>query len=724
MARGRGAKQYFTFVKGWNTEAAPTTFPENTAQDIDNVILDTDGSIRRRPGIDFEGRYEKYGLDFSDDARQNHALGLYEWQNVGGSGSLTFLVSQQGLTLKFHRQNGDFTSGTSIGTVDLTPFAINELAAKEQPVRVAAGQGVLFVCGRYIDPFYITYDGTQLLTEQVTIQIRDFEGDPEEVLDTQTRPSTLGDVHLYSLLNQGWDTNRIYAMATGGSSVAGSGTSRASLLATSGSFPSNADIVYLGMTTNNDGDPIFKASELKGNTFGNSPAATGHFILDAFSQDRNAATGSVGVVGATNVIVSARPESVAFHNGRVFWAGVFAQGLTGNVYYSQQLTDIDKAGRCYQVNDPTADQFNELLATDGGLVPIPNAGQILALAESSSGVIVFASNGVWLIGGSQGKFSATDLAVSKVTDIGCCGGDTVVEADGTFLYWSDSGIIGLTQDEISGELNAQNISKNVIQTGYLLIGGIQRRFARGAYITEEKKAVWLYSTTNGYNGTTNRWQCNGILVLDTQLGAYYKYSISDGAIEGNPPYVVDIVKTIPYTTGETQENVTVGGALVTVSAEVVTVGSDSSYIGSDISAWKLLTVVDSDITDGNYDLTMSEFYSRSFRDWFKLDGVGTNYSSFIETGYELQGNVMQDKQPTYVFSYFSTQSKSLRSGSYYELPSLIQYTSGFRVSQEATETLINGDSDMRSTQVAVETLLSHSGDLRMSQVAVETLITS
>jgi len=720
MPRGRGMKQYFTFVKGWNTEATPTGFPENSATDLDNVILDVDGSVRRRPGLDYERNFAKFGLSATLAERKEMAVGFFEWLNVGGSGSLTFTVTQHASTLRFHRMNGDTTSDTFVGTIDMTPFIVDPQGAPKSLVQVVSGLGKLFVCGRYINPFYVEYDGTSLSATQVDIKVRDFEGDPaNRTRANDEHPVTATEPHVYDLLNAGWPIDRINSY-TEETNLSGEVPNVTTITLTAiDAWPSKADVHFIGMTTNGAGDLVFDKNELVEQTFGNTPAANGHFIVDAFAIDRNAAT---GLIGATNEVFSTRPETVAFHNGRVFWAGIFTQERTGNVYFSQQLTRPDKAGRCYQEQDPTSETFNDLLDTDGGLIPIPNAGQIYKMVEAQIGVLVFAGNGVWMIGGSDGKFSATNFAVTKITDIGCIGAETVVEADGTYLYWSDAGIIALAPDQISGQYNPTNLTRNTIQSGYLLIGGIQRRFARGAYITEEKKAVWLYNTDSAYDGVTDRWRSNGVLILDTQLGAWYKYSITD-AVAGDAPFAVGIIKTLPFTSGDVSEDVTVGGVTVTVSAVDVTVSS-TGFTGADISAWKILTVIDSDTAD-RYDLTMSEFYSRSWHDWFKTDGIGVNYTSFIETGYETMGNVTINKQPAYVFTYFSPVSKSISTGGYYELPPLVDFSSGFRVTQDVLETLTTIETaEMRTTQSVLETLNTVStAEMRATQVVLEVLIT-
>ena len=57
MPRASGEKQYNTFTKGLITEANPLTYPENSFLDGDNIVLNRDGSIVRRLGIDYEDGY-------------------------------------------------------------------------------------------------------------------------------------------------------------------------------------------------------------------------------------------------------------------------------------------------------------------------------------------------------------------------------------------------------------------------------------------------------------------------------------------------------------------------------------------------------------------------------------------------------------------------------------------------------------------------------------------
>src|SRR5690606_24777063 len=65
---------------------------------------------------------------------------------------------------------------------------------------------------------------------------------------------------------------------------------------------------------------------------GNSPVAKGHYILSAFFKDRSTASGIANI--PVESAEGARPQAIAFHNGRVFYAGVYYPGWNTDIYFS------------------------------------------------------------------------------------------------------------------------------------------------------------------------------------------------------------------------------------------------------------------------------------------------------------------------------------------------------------------------------------------------------
>src|SRR5690606_24686859 len=110
-------------------------------------------------------------------------------------------------------------------------------------------------------------------------------------------------------------------------------------------------------------------------TFGNSLAPKGHFLLKAFHQDRSS------VSSVSNLAIQSaggnRPTAVAFYAGRVFYSGPFTSGYNTKIYFTQILERPEQVNRCYQELDPTSEDIRDLLASDGGVIVIPEVTQVI-----------------------------------------------------------------------------------------------------------------------------------------------------------------------------------------------------------------------------------------------------------------------------------------------------------------------------------------------------------
>ena len=108
----------------------------------------------------------------------------------------------------------------------------------------------------------------------------------------------------------------------------------------------------------------------------------------------------------------------------VLFSGVI-EGASSSV-----SVDSSGLGDCHQKNDPTSEDFPDLLDDDGGLVRIPEAYGIRKLHSFNNSVFVFAENGVWQIKGVDDVFRATGFAVNKISSIGLFNKHSFVSADG------------------------------------------------------------------------------------------------------------------------------------------------------------------------------------------------------------------------------------------------------------------------------------------------------
>lgn len=330
---------------------------------------------------------------------------------------------------------------------------------------------------------------------------------------------------------------------------------------------------------------------------------------------------------------------VASFAGRLFYSGADSRVINGDdkspnlgtfVFYTQVIDSKDNYDKCYQDADPTSENISDLLPTDGGFVVLSAADRIFKLVAVRSALIVFADNGVWAISGGQGGFSATDFAVTKITDVACDAPQTIVTADDVIFFWARGGIYVLNTNEITQLPSAQNITETTIQKFYTSIPAKGRRNAVGTYDPVARQLKWLYNDSDSYDGVTFRYIYNKELVFTLPLQAFNVNVLSNN-VEGTTTGSVSA-----YFTGAddiddiAQETVTVEGDTVTVSGEDVTV---TAKVGERTleTVTKYLILYPGDT---NYELSFGFYGDATFKDWGVDDAVGkiyTGYDSFGDT---------------------------------------------------------------------------------------------
>jgi len=630
MALFQATKDYNTFIRGIITEANALTYPENASIDEANFILNKDGSRQRRLGLDYELNYA-LSANISTTVFKEQAVSIHEWKNADNSGLYNFAVVQTGSTLRFYSLTDESLSANLKSfTVDLssykTSYATN---IGSSPVSGIAGKGVFYVVSKDTEPFYITYDSVldSISVTQITLKKRDFLG-VQDSLSVDNRPSSLTNLHNYNLQNQGWTSANISAYQTSQSV-----------------YPSNADIWVLAKDSSDNFDPTLLDKQY----FGNTPAPKGHFVLDVFSRNRSSVS---GIPSITTELEQSRPNSVAFYAGRVFYAGVESvvnsgETINGDVYFSQILTTETKAGNCYQEADPTSEEISDLLPDDGGVITIPEVGRVLHLEALYDSLILFADNGVWQIkGDSDAGFSALGYQVQKITSLGAVNTGSIVSAENNVFFWSTSGIYVLSPDQISGVMSSQNITETTIQTLFNSIPNDSKQYVTGSYDITSKRISWLYNDSSSYDGINYKYKFNKELVLDTVLSAFYKNTLSE--LVTDSPYIVGAITTPALLATEVSYDVVVNGDQVQENAVDVQISLLNPSRGT--VSTKYLTVVPQDST--NSKITWSLYNNTNFLDWETKDSTGIDYTSFLQTGYELFGDNSRKKSVTYVTTHF------------------------------------------------------------------------
>ena len=629
MARAETNKLYRTFVKGLITEAGPLTYPEDASIAEDNTIVYRTGNRSRRLGIDLELYGSTNTITVPISTFNNNAIGSSRWDAVDNRPELSFLALQIGLTVRFFDiSSSDLViGGEKLFSVDLTPYVVpGTVNPALYPVSFASGRGFLFIVGEKIEPLLVQYNAAldTISVSRIYIQIRDFKGLPDGLANDE-EPSSLSNEHHYNLRNQGWvDPDNSAGSATVsyfdqfggiGSYTAPASTPITTYHTATSRYPSNNKQWWVAKDNTGSFDPDL----LNKFGFGSNRAPRGHYIVDAFNIDRSAVSGIAGIPIETS---RDRPISVAFANGRAFY------GVNSNVYFSQIMDDKRKAGFCYQEADPTSEDISDLIATDGGVIPIPEMSRLVKLVPVGAGIVAFATNGVWFIGGTQSGFTALDISVSKISPIGTESPDSIVEVNGQIYWWSRIGIMAMSQKvgvfgPVEGSFDNQNISESTIQTFYNDISDDARKYVKAVYDPQTNIIQWLYRDET----VTQTYGYNKILNLDLTLQAFYPWTISYGA-------------TLPFIS-----SVFTSPRLAGYSGPLQTSVRKTSI--------KYLTFVpDTPL----YRVNVAQSKSIDFLDWQTwTEGRGLpdqTYLSFIETGYELLDDAMRNKQTPWVFTYF------------------------------------------------------------------------
>lgn len=301
MAAQPSVDDSFTFVGGLNTEGAFFLTPKNSWKEGDNVTPNTDGSVERRKGLDYETNYTFHFSEGGASAAQvaQWAYTVELWTTVGGNGNVDFFVVQEGPWVHFYRAATNEVSANRLDiNVDLRDWQCygNDSVVGTNVITVASAYGRLVITSVDTDPVLCTYnsDGT-LTVERLNLAIRDFNGIPSPVRDvdekTEAEWTSVGfwPEALYNLYNQGWTNERLNEYKT----------------AKANKLPSNTKQWIYGK----DIDDVFDVDLLDKQDFGSSPAPKGRFVLNAFYQDRATVLENIEDTDALDPDVPATPNT-------------------------------------------------------------------------------------------------------------------------------------------------------------------------------------------------------------------------------------------------------------------------------------------------------------------------------------------------------------------------------------------------------------------------------
>lgn len=426
-------------------------------------------------------------------------------------------------------------------------------------------------------------------------------------------------------------------------------------------YPSNRDVWWLYKDEDGEFDPQTTLPKIDAPV---RAAPKGHFILSAFDEDRSAVSFMSGISAVTTNDI--RPSACTFMSGRVFYTGLHYKGYENKVYFSQIIenNDVNFFGKCHQVNDPTSENFFDLLPSDGGVITVQEADLIYKIVPFQESLLVFARNGVYAITGSQGLgFSAIDYSIIKLDHIPSISHTSFVDVAGTPMWWNTEGIytVSLGDSKRQGQSGPviQSLTIGSIQSFFDSIPGVSKKFARGAYNRSSFIVQWLYRSTAA-TSTTETYEYDSVLCLNTVTGAFYTYTIS---ADTDLPAIHDIVVV---------ENP--GG--ITTSDIVI----DPTF--------KYLT----SYTSGGNRVTWSEELDDDHLDWTTTNSPGTSYDSYFISGYHLGGKSINKFAPLYLNIYSKSDVDSA-----YKFRSLWDHATSASTGRWTTVQITDIDSDENLT---------------------------
>lgn len=377
----------------------------------------------------------------------------------------------------------------------------------------------------------------------------------------------------------------------------------------------------------------FNADYIDNVAFGTTPAPKGHYVLKLFNKDYYAVSAipELATMGAAET--DARPTCVCPYAGRIFYSGVEDLGYQGTVWFSRVVRNYQDLGRCYQEQDPTAEDFNELVATDGGEIPIQNAVGISALIAVQNGVLVFANNGVWYINGSDSPFTAINYNVDKIHSSGIVSPTAFADVDGTAVFCASDGIYAISKT--AQGIAPISMTDESIKTLYRSISTNAKKKFSIVYSKEDRKIYFMYGNDDAYDSALKY-----ALVFDLVLKAWTALDFS--AVSS--PEIIGFIDKKNFSAVNVVDQVVVGASRVVVSGDPVKV--TETFSGQTGAGLKLLTY-----TSGT-NITMSEFNSDKYYDWMTAVPAGVAYDAYVEVGPISAGELMRSKQLLYVTSFF------------------------------------------------------------------------
>lgn len=657
------------FSKGLSTDLNPiNNQPDTTIQEYNFELL-KDGTRRRRLGLDREVGGSSISLGLTVEQLKLSATSSYYWEGAAGNPKNKFIVLQIGRTLYFLKANGGLQGQTVLHSY----LTIN--IAESYKLKFGAVEGYLGLSNGTPDIGLIEYNSNtdQFSYSTFRLKIRDLFGIQETINslfenDKQYR-GPLNWQHYYNLYNQGW------AIPRKDWQFGDPPPEDAVFLGSNKNInnsPSNSDIVWLGMSrkpiTENSLESFeaFHYRQFEGITGSDTIAGKGFFIIDAFNRGSSRSEAWVlhknkypqtgNLVGGMNPpadVTTGGPTSVAAHAGRLFFSGcdgvvvgsdARSPNFNNYVFFTQLIRNKQDFSKCYQEGDPTSQESNDVVDTDGGTFKVSEAINIHTMYSMGDRLFLIAENGVWSVsGGNSYGFSATNYKVDKLSTYGGIPNHSFVEYGGQGYFWGWDGIYTIAKDQY-GDYRVENLSKPIIDNFYQDITDEARQTVKGFVDKARRQIRWIYTEGDLFGSAVSKE-----LIIDLKFQAFYPFTVMTHPT--NDAFVLSGIQLGDYTTEFVEESVMVIGDDVYVNSEIV-----ASPVGVNRATDSNVKYVTVRRIAGSLYLDVCMYRSGTFEDW-GFTGSPVDAQALMISNAFTAGDFAVNKQVPYVTMAFAETEK-------------------------------------------------------------------
>lgn len=312
-----------------------------------------------------------------------------------------------------------------------------------------------------------------------------------------------------------------------------------------------------------------------------------------------------------------RPQVCAYWAGRVWYGGVAYTQLADILMFTQIVERPSQFGNCYQANDPTGQNFNNLLPNDGGTIKVPGLNGVLDMKVLGGSLIIYTTSGIWEVTGGANGFDALTYRVRKVSDAECVSRTGTCKVDAAHVAATKRGLYAIGVDTNSGYVSAQNISSQKINTFWNNITDNVKSRIMCDYDDAQKRVYVSY-------GGNSAVKLQNSLVLGMDVG------------QGGAFYTI----TLPYRATGTGQGYTLG-QFVLESGDNANVSKKMKWVVVDGADPDVIHIADM-AQSGYQDITLNQtppyatFAHDNTGDWTKRRYVSQYVFCFMaktETGY-------------------------------------------------------------------------------------------